>query len=664
MNAIEKAKRLVEKGNGLIGSGRFPAALVTFEEALRLLPGHPGILNNLGVVLEKLGRLEDALDKYEMVRRLTPPHPGLLNNCAVVLRKLDRPAEALERFDQALKLKPDYAEALANRGKLLVEQLDRPADGLAGLDRSLQYRPDHADTWSNRAVALARLDRPAEALASNDRALALDPRHPDALHNRAGVLEQMKRFEDAARAWERVLEVTPDQPYIRGRLLHARLQCCEWRDYDALHARIEEGVARGEKEDAPWHMSVHCRSPELMLRCAEIFNADHQPPIATPLWSGQPYDHDRLRIAWLSGGLGNNVEAQTIVGLIERHDRARFETFGISVGRNDASSMRARVEAAFDHFVDARDWTDRRTAQWLRDQEIDILIVVAPYMTDSRLGILAHRPVPLQMNWGFLGSVGADYVDYMLTDRHVVPPEHEGLYREKALRPAKTMMTFYAPPEIAGPQPSRGSLGLPENGFVFCCFNNNYKIQPDIFPHWMGLLRDVEGSVLWLRDANAAASANLRAEAVRHGIAADRLVFAPFAATYDEYLKRFRVADLFVDCPPYNAHTTACEALWAGLPLVTCGGETAVSRVAGGLLHAAGLAELVVDNLADYDRLVRALVATPQRLADIRAALDRARIDRTLLNPEDFCRRLEATFIAMHERQRKGLPPAAIGMPA
>ncbi len=647
MSPLEKAKRLVEQGNGLIGSGKLPAALAKFEEALRLVPGHPGVLNNLGVVLERLGRLDEALDRYEAVRKLTPPHPGLLNNCGVVLRKLDRPAEALERFDQALKLRPDYAEALANRGKLLVEQLNRAADGLASFDRALQLRPDHADTWSSRAIALTKLDRMAEALASNDRALALDPRHADALHNRAGLLEGMKRFDEAARAWERVLEVTPDQPYARGRLLHARLQCCDWHDYDALRARIEDGVARGRKEDAPWHMAVHCRSPELLLRCAEIFSADHQPAAATPLWRGERYGHDRLRIAWLSGGFGANVEAQTVADLIEHHDRTRFETFGISVGLQDASPLRTRMEAAFEHFVDARSWTDEQAARWVRDHEIDILVIVAPYMTDSRLGILRHRPAPLQISFGFPASVGADYVDYMLTDLHVVPSDQERFFREKPCRPAEATMGYYAPPQIAGLPPSRASLDLPETGFVFCCFNHNYKIQPDTFAIWMGLLRDIDGSVLWLREANATAKVNLQTEAARHGIVADRLVFAPFAPSYDDHLARFRVADLFVDALPYNAHTTACEALWAGLPLVTCSGATAISRVAGALLHAAGLAELVACDLADYDRRIRALVAAPQRLVEAREQLLRARTAGVLFNPAGYCRALEAALVSL-----------------
>ena len=660
---MERAKRLVEQGTAQLQAGKLTGALAKFEQASAVLPNHPGVLNNCGVVLERLGRLEQALAMYERVRKLTPPHFGLLNNCGVVLRKLGRPAEALERFDQALALKPDYAEALSNRGKLLTDLLNRPADGLANFDRSLQFRPDHADTWSNRSVALVGLDRFAEAFASGDRALALEPDHPDALFNRASLLERMKRFDEAARAWERVLEVEPARPYVHGRLLHARLQCCDWHDYAALRAEIEVGVAAGRQEDEPWQMAVHCASPALQLGAARIVTADQQPASAMPLWKGERYAHDRLRIAWLSGGFGAQVEAQTMARLLEHHDREHFETFALSVGLDDGSPMRRRIEAAVEHFVDARTWTDEQSARWVRDQEIDVLVIVAPYMSDSRLGILRHRPAPLQASFGTVCTTGADYVDYVVADRHFLPPSLESFFTEKALRLPGAVMKYYAPPEMTAAPPSRLSLGLPESGFVFCCFNNNYKILPETFEVWMRLLRDVEHSVLWLREANAAAKANLQAEAARQGIAPQRLVFAPFAASYDDHLARFRVADLFVDAFPYNAHTTACEALWAGLPLVTLSGGTAVSRIAGSLLQAAGLGELVADDLADYERKIRALVAAPPRLAEIRETLARTRSSGALFDPEGYCRLLETGFMMTRERQHKGLPPAHIDVP-
>jgi predicted O-linked N-acetylglucosamine transferase (SPINDLY family) len=660
MSPLERAKRLVEQGTTHLRAGRLTEALAKFEQALTIVPNHPGVMSNCGVALERLGRLEQALAMYERVQAITPPHFGLLNNCAVVLRKLGRPAEALERLDRALALKPDYAEALANRGKLLEEHLNRPLESLASFDRSLQVRPDHADTWSHRGIALLKLDRLAEALASNSRALALEQDNLGALYNRAGILMKMGRFEEAAHDWERVLELAPERPYVRGRLLHARLQCCNWDDYTKLHADIEDEIARGGKADEPFHMLVHCASPALQLRAAEIVTADRHPAASTPLWNGERYDHERLRVAWLSGTFGDKVEARIMVDFFERHDRSRFEVFGVSTGYNDRSAMRSRMEAAFEHFIDVRPWSDEQIARWLRDQEIDILVIVGGFMIESRLGVLSHRPAPLQVNFAFPGSLGADYVDYMIVDRHMVPDGTTDLFREKAVRFTESLMSYYAPPEIGDERPSRASLGLPETGFVFCCFNNHYKIQPDTFDIWMRLLRDIEGSVLWLRQANSSAMANLRKEAVRRGVAAERIIFASYAPSYIEYIARFGVADLFVDAFPYNAHTTACEAMWAGLPLVTCAGNTAISRLTSGIVTSAGLSELVAHDLADYEARIRGLVAEPQRLGEMRQALVRARTAGRLFDPDRFCRNVETAFGVMHRRQQDGLQPELI----
>lgn len=659
MNATEKARRLVEQGNALMVSGRNQAALAKMEEALRLLPDHPGVVNNIGVVLEKLGRLEEALARYEQVRRSTPPHPGLLNNCAIVLRKLGRGAEALERFDQALALKPDYAEALTSRGRLLVEQLARAADGLQSLNRSLQLRPAHADTLYFRGRALQALDRFADALASFDGALAVQPRHAEALEFRALTLERLKRYAEAAETWEQLLTVAPEHPYVRGRLLHDRLQGCDWRDYEAQVKRLEAAIARGEKQEEPWPMLAYCRSPELLLQCAETLVGDRHPPKATSLAGPAPYAHRRIRVAWQAGGFGASVETQTLIDMLEQQDRTRFETFGVSVGPSESGATRRRVEAAFEYFVDARSWSDEQTAQWLRDREIDILVIVAAFMSDSRLGIPARRAAPVQVNFGFQGSIGASYVDYFIADRHMVHDEDDRFFIERIVRLPGALMAYYAPPEIYSATPSRAALGLPRDGFVFCCFNTSYKIQPETFDVWMRLLRDHAGSVLWLREASATAKANLQREAAARGISADRLIFAPFAATYDEYLVRFRAADLFLDAAPYNAHTTACESLWAGLPLVTCRSGTAWSRVAGGLLHAAGLSDLVADDLPGYEAIVRALVASPKRLADSRSRLAAVRTDGALFDPAGFCRHLEAAFTTMYDRHRRGEAPAA-----
>ncbi|MEI6200425.1 MAG: tetratricopeptide repeat protein [Enhydrobacter sp.] len=611
-------------GLALFELKRVEEALASHERALRLKPDVPASLNNRGNALLALDRMLDALADYDRALKLQPNFALAHNNRGNVLRMLGRYDEALAAYKRALQFVPDYAEALSNHGKLLVEQLAQPSEGLVSIDRSLQIRPDHANTWAIRGMALKLLGR----------------------------------FAEAMQAWEMALKTSPNEPYVRGRLLFARLECCDWHDYEHLRAEIEHGLLRGEPADEPWGLQVHCRSALVQLRAAEIFAAQENPVAAASLWKGERYGHDRLRIAWLSGGFGANVEAQTIVGFLEHTDRSHFETFGLSVGRADTSAMRQRIAAAFEHFIDARTWSDEQAANWVRDQEIDILVVVAPHMGVSRLGILRRRPAPLQVNFGFFGPIGTEYVDYVLADRFVAPPGREDtLCVEKMLRPAAATMSYYAPSLQVGAPPSRASLGLPETGFVFCSFNNYYKIQPDVFAAWMRLLRDVDGSVIWLRETNATARSNLQAEAAQRGIAPERLIFAPFVATYGDYLARFAAADLFLDAPPYGAQTTACEALWTGLPLVTIAGDTMMSRMTGSLLHAAGLGELVADDILDYERRIRALVAAPQRLSALRGTLAMARSSGNLFDPSGFCRRLEAGFTMMVERQRNGLSP-------
>jgi predicted O-linked N-acetylglucosamine transferase (SPINDLY family) len=325
--------------------------------------------------------------------------------------------------------------------------------------------------------------------------------------------------------------------------------------------------------------------------------------------------------------------------------------------------MRKRMVGAFEHFVDGRNKSDDEIARYLREKEIDIAVCLIGFV-DGRQGIFASRIAPVQVNLGYGGTMGASFIDYIVADRHVIPEACEVFYREKVVRLPEPSMGYYEPPEPEPTPPPRASLGLPSAGFVFCCFNAHYKIQPDVFDVWMKLLRDVEGSVLWLREGPAEVTTNLRREAERRGIKADRLVFAPPLKRLKDHLARHRAADLFVDNVPYSAHTTACDALWAGLPLVTCSGETFVSRVAGGLLKSVGLPELVAGNLADYEAVIRRLVAKPALLLDIKAKLARQRRGGALFNPERFCRYLENAFVTMHDRQRRGLPPESFDVPA
>jgi predicted O-linked N-acetylglucosamine transferase (SPINDLY family) len=392
--------------------------------------------------------------------------------------------------------------------------------------------------------------------------------------------------------------------------------------------------------------------------CAERYIADRHPPAPVPLWRGERYRHDRIRVAYLSADFHDHATAHLAAGLFEHHDRARFETFAVSFGPDDRSAMRQRLERAFGRFIDVRGKTDQAIAELVRRHEIDIAVDLKGVTLGARPGVLARRPAPLQVNYlGYPGTMGAPYIDYLIADAFVVPPDGEGAYSEKVVRLPDCYQINDATRPVAQAPPSRAQAGLPPDAFVFCCFNNNYKITPDLFDVWMRLLRAVEGSVLWLLEGNAHAPGNLRREAQARGVAADRLVFAPRLADLDAHLARHRLADLFLDTHYCNAHTTASDALWAGLPLLTCAGATFASRVAGSLLHAVGLPELVTHSLADYEALALTLARDEILLADVRDRLARNRLTVPLFDTARTTRAIEQAFTAMWERHKGNEPP-------
>ena len=362
-------------------------------------------------------------------------------------------------------------------------------------------------------------------------------------------------------------------------------------------------------------------SAAAQLACARTFVADRFPAAATPLWRGERYRHDRIRVAYLSADFHEHATAHLIAGLFEMHDAARFELTAVSFGPETGDPMRERLRRAFPHFVDVRDRSDRDVAAMLRESEIDIAVDLKGFTANSRTGILALRPAPVQVNYlGYPGTMGAPYIDYIIADRHVIPPDHDIHYTEKVVRLPDAYQVNDATRRIAEPAPTRAEAGLPEAGFVFCCFNSNYKITPEIFAVWMRLLERVPGSVLWLLEGNPLASENLRAEAKRRGVAPDRLIFAPTLPA-DLHLARHRLADLFLDTRPVNAHTTASDALWAGLPLVTCVDDAFAGRVAASLLHAVGLPELVARDLEQYEAIALRVATTSSLRSELRARL-------------------------------------------
>lgn len=654
-----------------------------------------GILSRHGNALRDLMRPEDALAKYDRALRLNPRFAEALNNRGKTLVDLGRTEEALASYDSALRVKPDYAEAFYNRGNALLT-LKRLEDALTSYERALQLKDDYADAYYNCGLALQRLKRPEEALESYDRALQLKPNDAEALNNRGNVLIDLKQPERAVTSYERalsfrpdyvnayynlglalqdvsrpeaavpcyakVLELARDYPFAKGKLIHAKMLCCDWGQLRQLAGSIEADIRAGKKSAEPFGYQAVSDSAQNLRRCAETYAAENFPPVKFPLWAGERYDNPRIRIGYLSGEFRQQATAILTTGLFEHHDKSRFEVFAFDNGWDDASEIRGRINRAFDEIVDITRLEDSRAAATIREKKIDILVNLNGYFGRERQGVFSHKPCPIQVNYlGFPGTLGADYIDYILADAQVIPPDEQAFYTEKVVYLPDTYQVNDSRRRIAERTPTRAEVGLPETGFVFCCFNNNYKIMPDVFDVWMRLLNEVRGSVLWLFEDNLAASRNLRREAKRRGVEPDRLVFAARMKP-DEHLARHRLADLFLDTLPYNAHTTASDALWAGLPVLTCMGSTFPGRVAGSLLIAVGLPELVTHSLANYEALALELATTPAMLSGIQARLVRNRTNDPLFDTDRFRRHIESAYITMWERVQRGEPPSSFSV--
>ena len=525
------------------------------------------------------------------------------------------------------------------------------------IDEALALDPQSAELWSNRGAAQAAAQQFEAATASFTRALQLDPNLPATTANRAHVLLALQRYADAIPDFEKTLRTNQNHPYALGNLIFCKLQCGDWRDFDALYARLVAGLQAGKPVISPAPAAALLKTPAEQMRALQIL-AREKFPGARAMWRGERYRHDRIRVAYVSSDFHAHATAVLMAGVFEHHDRRRFETIAISTGPDDGSAMRARLQRGFDRFIDAAGNSDAETAGIMREAEIDIAVDLKGYTSHARPAIFALRPAPVQVNYlGFPATMATEFMDYILADRFTIPEADEEWFSEKVVRLPGSYQPNDRTRETAGKIPTRAESALPKAGFVFCCFNNNFKIQPHIFDIWMRLLREIDGAVFWLLADNSSAAANFRREAGLRGVDASRLAFAP-RVTQAEHLARHRLADLFLDTLPYNAHTTASDSLWTGLPLLTCMGGTFAGRVAASVLNAAGLGELVTHSLDEYEACAISLAREPARLAAIRKKLSQNRDTCPLFDVARFTRHLETVYGTMFERSQCGGKPA------
>ena len=626
--SVSPANDLLQEGLALHRRGAVDQAAARYAEVLRADPANADALYYLALIACQHGRFEEGA---ELARKSLAGDPKQARSHVILgraLHALGFHADALLSFDRATALAPELAPAHANRADVL-SKIGRNAEALDSYDRALALAPDSVADWMNRGVALIALNRHDEAVTSFDRGFALNP--------------------DFVQADD-----------FRAPRLLSKLRVCDWTDLAAETARLLAMVRAGKPLSLPFAIVAIPSSAAEQLQCARRYVQEE--PAYPPLWQGESYAHDRIRVAYLSADFNEHPTAYLTAGLFEQHDKSRFEITALSFGQNDNSPPRRRLEAAFEHFIDVGGNSDQEIAALMHRAEIDIAVDLMGFTKDHRLGVLARRAAPIQVSYlGYPGTMGAPYMDYILADATVIPEDHDVFYAERVVRLPGTYQINDNRRAISQHTPTRGECGLPQNGFVFCCFNNPQKITPEIFDIWMRLLRATEGSVLWLITGNTKAAANLRAEAEKRGVAAERLIFAPKASVAD-HLARHRLADLCLDTLPYNAHTTASDALWAGLPVLTCLGETFAGRVAASLLKAIGLDELITRALAEYEALALRLSRDPVYLASLKDTLIRNRDASLLFDTQRATRHIETAYRSMAEIARRNEKPRSFNV--
>ena len=613
-------RQLLMQGIELQTARELEQAQAVFERYLAHFPNDVIALYSLGVVLMDRHGAERALPVIEHGTQVAPAFAPIWYALGSVLQRLGRRDAALAAYDKAIEINPDYVEALINSGTLLREQLKHHA-AIDRFNRALTLKPDHLNALSNLAIMLTEFRRPLEAVAM----------------------------------FERLLQLKPDFEWGLGSICYERMHVCDWSHFDDDKARILAGIDAGQPIAKSLGVMSITDDVAVHHRCANIFAAQRYAPRGAPLWTGERYRHDRIRIAYVSPDLREHPVGHLMAGIFERHDRSRFETIAISIGINDNSRLRQRMVDCFDHFVDARLMDSGEIARLMRSMEVDVAIDLAGFTADSRSEVFGLRPAPVQVNYlGYPGTMGTSYMDYIVADRHVIPPEHVRHYNEQVVYLPDAYLPAASGLQIADTTPTRAECGLPDDGVVFCSFNHDYKIAPHVFGVWMNLLRAVPGSVLWLMSRSPLSQENLRKEATARGVDPDRLIFAQRVPRVEDHLARYRQADLFLDTHPYNAHTTCADALMAGLPVVTCMGGAFPSRVAGSLLHAAGIPELATTSLAEYEALALQLASDPARLAAVKAKLRANRASTALCDADAFTRHLEAVYTAMWRKSQLG----------
>ena len=647
---------LLNKSLEALRSANLELAELYLKQAKALQATNPHVLRLLGVIYAQRMQYSDALKYFNDSLKALPKNPIALSNLGNVYLQLKDYSKAIEAYDKSIRLESKYEEAWSNKGNALYE-LKRYDEAIACHDKALNLNPNYAEAWSNKGNVLNELKRYDEAIACHDKALNLNPNYAEAWSNKANALNELKRYDKSIAHLDKALSLKPDIHWIYGDLLHTKMRICNWTDFASHLENITHQVLANAEVITPLPLLSLTDNSALHKKSSQIYLQSKYPANAVLGSILKRTENQKIRVAYYSADFHNHATGYLMAELFELHDKSQFELVGFSFGPIKNDEMRQRLEKAFDQFIEVGNKSDIEIAQLSRDLNIDIAVDLKGFTQDLRTGIFAYRAAPIQVNYlGYPGTMGADYMDYIIADKTLISLDSQSSYTEKVVYLPNSYQVNDRKRLISDRQMTRQELGLPENGFVFCCFNNNFKILPATFAAWMRILKAVDASVLWLFQDNPWAVENLKKEALHHGVDAGRLIFAE-KMPLPEHLARHRQADLFLDTFPYNAHTTTSDALWTGLPVLTLMGQSFASRVAASLLTAIGLPELITTTPEAYEALAIELAKHPEKLQALKHKLAMNRLTTPLFDTPQFTKDLEQAYLKMYQRYQADLMP-------
>ena len=611
------------------------------------------------VAFYEKSKLDEANNICLKIFKLNPDHFDNLRLLNFIYFKKKKYSLAINFINRAIKISPKFAENYNEKGNALYE-LKKHQAAIECYDKAIDINPKYFDAFYNKGVVLHELKKLEEAIKNYDKALNIKKNHTFALNNKGFALEKLKKFNEALDSYNKVLKIDPNFSFLLGKIIHTKSLLCNWDSFEKNLENLKNQINNNKTSTLPFATLALYDMPKLHKKTAEIWvkkNFENK-KIIEPI--NKYKKNNKIKIGYYSADFHNHATSLLIAEMLELHDKSKFDLFGFSFGPNKNDTMRKRVAKCFNKFLDVRLKSDDEIVQISRNLKIDIAIDLKGITTDERFGIFINRCAPIQVSFlGYPGTSGAKFIDYIIADKTLIPEENQKYFTEKIIYMPNSYQPNDSTKEISEKKMARENFDLPKNSFVFCCFNQNYKITPSIFNIWMKLLKKKQQSVLWLiKDSNEGVI-NLKNEAKKRGINPDRIIFAN-RMSVSEHLCRHRLADLFIDTFPYSAHTTCSDSLWSGLPVVTLMGNSFASRVSGSLLRAVGLNNLITKTVTKYENLILELANNPKKLKNIRKKLENNKFKVPLFDTKTYIKNLESSYTKIYQTYHEDKLPKNI----